>query len=283
MTATSTTRRLRAALLVGLACAVAGGAMVGCRGDRSNKPPRRFFPDMDHQPKYKAQTESSFFDEYLDEETGERCGRAQRLPVAGTVAFGKTPFAGEIMGVDFAQRDEYLRDDDAWAEGRTYQFEESGAPRVNENGQHAFAWVEEMPSVYTPEMIDLGHKKYDIYCLPCHSATGDGKGLVGVRWSYTLPNFHDDTYQRGGAKGQDGYIFHIIRNGVANVGGPYPLKMPAYARNLTLEETWAIVAYIRVLQETRRATPEDLPEAQRLELERRRTGAPTATSSEAMP
>ncbi len=49
-----------------LACLLALGAIAtlplgGCRGDRTDKPPRQFFPDMDDQPKKKAQSETEFF------------------------------------------------------------------------------------------------------------------------------------------------------------------------------------------------------------------------------
>ena len=266
------TRRDTLTLALTAAClaGVAVTTMLGCRGDRSNKPPRQFFPDMDDQPKYKAQTESDFIED----------GRSQRLPVAGTVAFGRTTHAANVQGIDFADRAEFLRDDDAWGEGRVYRLAPNGAVELNEDGQPAFEWVETMPLTVTRELIDLGHKQYDIYCLPCHGATGIGDGLVGVRWSYALPSFHADLYKPGAEKGQDGYIFHTIRNGVANVGGPYPLKMPGYARKLTIEESWAIVAYVRVLQETRQGELSDLPESQRIGLERTRTGAATPSDSE---
>ncbi|MEM1423364.1 MAG: cytochrome c [Planctomycetota bacterium] len=262
-----TRRDMLALALVGACLAGAATTMPGCRGDRSDKPPRQFFPDMDHQPKVKPQTESSFFED----------GRAQRLPVAGTIAFGRAPMVNEVMGVDFADRGEFLREDDAYAEGRVYRVAPNGAVEMNADGQPAFEWVEMMPTPVTRELIDLGQKQYNIYCLPCHGGTGIGDGIVGTKWSYALPNFHADIYQPGADKGQDGYIFHVIRNGVANVGGPYPLKMPGYARKLTLEETWAVVAYFRVLQARNQGTLDDLPESQRINLERTRTGAATPT------
>ena len=46
-------------ILAGLA--LAGGLLSGCRGDRSDKPPRQFFPDLDDSPKFKPQTKSEFF------------------------------------------------------------------------------------------------------------------------------------------------------------------------------------------------------------------------------
>ena len=51
------------------------------RGSSSEKPPVHVVPDMDNQPKYKAQSESKFFD---DQST-------MRLPVPGTVAQNAFP------------------------------------------------------------------------------------------------------------------------------------------------------------------------------------------------
>ncbi len=53
--------------------------LLGCRGRVSDKPPIHLNPDMDNQPKYKAQAESKFFKD----------GAAMRSPVPGTVARGE--------------------------------------------------------------------------------------------------------------------------------------------------------------------------------------------------
>ena len=50
-------------------------AVAGFRGQKSGKPPIEIFPDMDQQPKVKAQVPSNFFAD----------DRGNRLPVAGTV------------------------------------------------------------------------------------------------------------------------------------------------------------------------------------------------------
>ena len=53
--------------------------MIGCyRGSPSEDPPIHLNPNMDHQPKYKAQAESDFFKD----------GATMRMPVPGTVARG---------------------------------------------------------------------------------------------------------------------------------------------------------------------------------------------------
>lgn len=261
--------RVKTSRLVLAGALVSVAALAGCRGDVSDNRPRQFLPDLDDQPKYKAQVESTFFDAYVTED-GQRVGRAGRLPVFGTVAFGAEPYIDQVAGIDFSNREEYLRPDDGVATGKRMLTDGSGQLSIGENGQPLFEYLQTIPVPVTRELIELGEKKYNINCLPCHGGTGEGNGLVGRRWAYALPNFHDAKYQPGGELGQDGYLFHVIRNGVPNPGGAWELKMPSYGRKLTIEETWAIVSYFRALQLHRKASPDVLPESMRLELERKR-------------
>lgn len=263
-------RRIATHIAIGaLACLTLAG--VGCRGEFSEEAPRQFFPDMDDQPKYKPQGTSRFFAEFTGED-GYSYGRNQRLPVAGTVAYGKhtSPLA-TFSGTDFGQRSALLQDDDRVHLGK------------NADG----SWVERIPaSVASTEeefakLYDLGRTNYNIYCLPCHSATGNGLGLVGVRWAYPVPSYHQDQYRFGGEKGQDGYLFHVIRNGVPKVGGTYEYAMPGYGRKINHEESWAIVYYMRALQRNQAGSLDDLPKQQRDELNRRagNTGGEAEVSS----
>lgn len=258
-----------------LAIALAAVVLCGCRGERTNKPPRQFFPDLDNQPKYKAQEQSEFFED----------GRAMREPVAGTVPFGAKGFAVSFEGIDFARRWEYLKDDRRVFEGKEQVLDADNKPVREADGTIRERYVDNIPMEITPELLALGEKKYNIYCIVCHSETGDGKGTVGNRWSYPLPSFHAEQYRYGGEKGQDGYLFHTIRYGVPNVGEavPYPLKMPAYASKVSEKEAWAIVAHIRALQRSR-ATPIDaIPERERMELERSRGVKPSADAGAVTP
>src|SRR5690606_25558390 len=66
------------AALAGLAAVLGAG---GCRGERSDHPPRQFFPDMDDQQRWNPQSQSPFFAD----------GRTMRPRVEGAVAFGRAP------------------------------------------------------------------------------------------------------------------------------------------------------------------------------------------------
>jgi mono/diheme cytochrome c family protein len=64
---------VRATLLI-----AASVVLTGCMGMTSRQPPIEVWPDMDRQPKYRAQQESRFFSDK----------RSSRIPVPGTVARG---------------------------------------------------------------------------------------------------------------------------------------------------------------------------------------------------
>ena len=220
------------------------GLLSGCRGERSDAPPRQFFPDMDDQPRWYAQGQSEF---YTD-------GRMMRPRVSGTVAFGRHDTLPEDAWADEwrQEREDLLRESDEVYRG------------VDDEG----GYVAMMPVALDRELLEEGQKNFNIYCATCHGYVGDGNGTVGVKWSYPMPSFHSEQYQRGGEKGQDGYLWWTALNGVYNEAGDQ--KMPGYAHALTEHEAWAVVAYLRALQASQRSTIETVPEAEREQLLRRR-------------
>jgi S-disulfanyl-L-cysteine oxidoreductase SoxD len=95
--------------------------------------------------------------------------------------------------------------------------------------------------------VDMGHRLFSIYCVPCHGKSGTGDGLVGAKLVMPPANLTptNDIHSWDPKKDNqytDGYIFGHI-----TFGGPV---MPVYAIDLSPTERWEIVNYIRaVLQE----------------------------------
>ncbi len=207
--------------------------MGGCRGDRTDAPPRQFFPDMDYQPKFKAQSESKFFED----------GHSQRLPVEGTVAFGSDGLipqgAGQWVEMKNKDRDDMLKAD------KTYYF----GLVAGSTDQDPPAYVEWMPVEVNKELIMRGMERYNIYCAACHGYDGLGNdsGLVGRMMNVRPVNLLDNKYRdRSGEFGADGYLFHIIRDGLWAPDGSN--RMPSYKHAIDEQDAWAIVSYIRTLQ-----------------------------------
>ena len=112
---------------------------------------------------------------------------------------------------------------------------------------------EEMPFPVTKEVLERGRERYDIYCAPCHSRTGDGNGFVPSRgFARKPPSYHIPRLQ----KAPVGYFFDVMSNGFG--------IMPDYASQITPQDRWNIVAYIRALQLSQNATTADVPEGQKI-------------------
>jgi mono/diheme cytochrome c family protein len=103
--------------------------------------------------------------------------------------------------------------------------------------------------------MNRGQDRFTIYCTPCHGQTGVGNGIVIKRGFMVPPNFHDERL----VTMPDGQIFNAISNGVR--------LMPSYGKQIPVEDCWAIVAYIRALQRSQRATLSDVPESERAQLQ----------------
>ncbi len=80
-----------------------------------------------------------------------------------------------------------------------------------------------------------GKVLYERYCQHCHGATGAGDGTVGVVYK-GVPNYKADAYKTL----NDGHIFHVITHGKG--------RMWPHGSQVTPEERWKIVHYVRQLQ-----------------------------------
>jgi mono/diheme cytochrome c family protein len=130
-------------------------------------------------------------------------------------------------------------------------------------GKNGAMVVSEMPFPVTKEVLDRGQERYNIFCRPCHDATGSGNGMV-VQRGYPKPStYHSDRLR----KAEAGYFFDVISNGFG--------RMPDYRAQITPRDRWNIVAYIRALQLSQHAAAADLPEADRAKI-----GKPAAATGQ---
>jgi hypothetical protein len=110
-----------------------------------------------------------------------------------------------------------------------------------------------MPVPVTKEVLDRGRERFNIFCAPCHSRVGDGKGFVPSRgFSRMPPSFHIVRLQ----KAPVGYFYDVITNGFG--------IMPDYASQIPVRDRWDIVAYVRALQLSQNATMADVPAGQKV-------------------
>src|SRR5689334_1516279 len=110
-------------------------------------------------------------------------------------------------------------------------------------------FVEVLPVDVNVQLLDRGQQRFNINCSPCHGAQGDGNGITKkIGAMGVVANLHDKRI----VELPDGELFYVISNGRNNMG--------AYGPTVTVEDRWAIVAYLRALQLTRLGMIEDLPQ-----------------------
>jgi cytochrome c5 len=209
--------------------------VVGFRGQKSQKPPIEVFPDMDHQPKVKAQVESNF---YAD-------NRGARKPIDGTVPLGYAmPQHKAIDGSTGESESPYK------------QVHYSSSNSYQDTGKMASNWGTGIPYDVTPEFIARGQERFTISCQVCHGATAAGNGIAGKYGLVGIANLHQDRIRQMA----DGEIFNTITHGKNTMMG--------YGDRIQVKDRWAIVAYVRALQKSQGgATINDVPTSERAKLE----------------
>ena len=150
--------------------------LISCNGWRSKKPPIHLNPNMDFQPKNKAQSQSL----------------EQPLNVV--------PWGNEESFVEESERSQYLQSDTILYDGKT------------KNDQ----WVKKIPITVNHALVDRGQNRYNIYCTPCHGLDGSGNAAVTQRgwikpaayWDSRIVNYTDgELYDivKNGIRSMPGY------------------------------------------------------------------------------
>jgi cytochrome c5 len=209
--------------------------VAGFRGQKFEKPPIEIFPDMDHQPKVKAQVPSDFYSD----------GRGNREPVVGTVPMGyQMPLHKPVDGSTGESASPYT--DIRFSSGVSY----------TDTGKMGTQWGTGLPMEVTPEFIARGQERYNISCQVCHGAAGDGAGIAGKYGLVAIANLHQQRIRDMA----DGEIYNTITHGKNTMMG--------YGDRIQVKDRWAIVAYIRALQKSQGgATINDVPSEERAKLE----------------
>ncbi len=104
-----------------------------------------------------------------------------------------------------------------------------------------------MPFPVTMEVLKRGQERFNIYCTPCHSRVGNGLGEIVQRGYKPAANLHDQVRLSQPIS----HYFYVMSHGYG--------AMPDYSAQLAPADRWAVAAYIRALQLSQAATPQDVP------------------------
>ncbi len=114
------------------------------------------------------------------------------------------------------------------------------------------------PFPVTARVVERGQDRFNVFCSPCHGRLANGDGMIVRRGFPAPPSFLVDSMRAQPA----GFFFDVITNGFG--------RMYSYAPSVPVRDRWAIVAYIRALQLSRRVPVAELTakEQQRLREEK---------------
>lgn len=174
---------------------------------------------MDWQEKYKPQSKNSFFEDLRDD----------RPPVPGAIPRGN---ALSLKNVFDPQ----------------YQYLPALSPSFYSGKDKANQFIKEFPLDVSHELIELGQKKYNIFCINCHGASGDGNGITKKYGMISTASYHDERL----INMPIGEIYSTIVSGKG--------QMNTYADKLNPKERWAVILYIRALQKAQNATLNEVPQ-----------------------
>jgi len=96
-------------------------------------------------------------------------------------------------------------------------------------------------------LLARGRTQFEVFCAPCHDRAGDGRGIVSTRGAWLAVNLHEERV----VQMTDGELFNVATFGRRT--------MPGYRFQISADDRWAIVAYIRALQRATQGTLEDVP------------------------
>jgi mono/diheme cytochrome c family protein len=114
--------------------------------------------------------------------------------------------------------------------------------------------LERAPIAPTAALLARGRARFNVICAACHGLLGDGESQVATNMSRRRPpspHAYRDV--------ADGHIYRVVTNGFG--------LMPSYAAEISVDDRWAIVAYVRALQLSQHAALEQVPPDARRKLE----------------
>jgi cytochrome c553 len=114
--------------------------------------------------------------------------------------------------------------------------------------------VDKFPFPITRADLERGRERFNVYCTPCHDYTGSGRGMIVERGFPQPPSYHIQRLRDAAV----GHFYEVITNGFG--------AMYSYAARVEPADRWRIAAYIRVLQLSRNAKIDDVPQSEREKL-----------------
>jgi mono/diheme cytochrome c family protein len=170
-------------------------------------------------------------------------GNSARAPISGTVA-EEMPAANDYWSTG-------KWDDNHWGDGIPVHDGVDGG----------------RPLQIDATNMARGRERYNISCAVCHGAAGDGKGITSMYGLNGAANYHVDRLRQQ----NDGQLFDTITNGHG--------QMLGYGYNITIDDRWRILMYIRALQRSQYAAYADASTDEQAQLDKLKTPPPAPAAA----
>jgi mono/diheme cytochrome c family protein len=219
------------------------------RVQRTTSPRISFVQDMGTQPKFREQQTNELFAD----------GRADRPQVTGTIPRGTEKLS--------------LLEDDHYSRGYVIT-----GPAAAADKPPQVKFFDGFPKQVKvdDDLIRRGQARFNIYCTACHGWDGSGHGPVRERASEIHQEWAVANLTSAGVRARpEGHIFNTITNGFRS--------MPSYSSQIPVEDRWAILAYVRVLQASQPVAPEPVAPPTQAQAQPQATPAAGAGAPAAVP
>lgn len=206
-------------------------SLAGLRGSKFTSPPLQFIPDMKEQPKLITQHQNGVF----------RDGTGDHPMIPGTIPVG------------------YISNGSYYQTGATNLSTESAFTEnidYRNTGTIKGTYGSGLPVPANPTFLKRGEDRYNIHCAICHDKSGSGNGVAKKMGLITIASLLDERIKLQ----PDGQIFSTITHGKNTMG--------AYGPQLGIDDRWAVVAHVRVLQATHAIKLSEVPEDVRNEIKK---------------
>jgi mono/diheme cytochrome c family protein len=102
------------------------------------------------------------------------------------------------------------------------------------------------PLPVTASVLERGRTLFDLHCAVCHDRLGTGQAWLDSTYKAQPTDLQSSTVRDA----SDGYLYWVISRGFAS--------MPAYAADISPDDRWAVIRYVRALQRSQDAPVRDV-------------------------
>ncbi len=197
-------------------------ALTGCTSD-PNSPGLEYMPDMYRSPAVEAYVDYGQDPYYFDNDTvvAQRNTQSAKLPPEGTIPFSSDPAKARF----------------------NFPY-----PYPNTPEGYELAGVEvKSPIPMTAETVEKGKVLYTKFCLHCHGDKGMGDGKVVSVGNHPPPQAYNGPLKEL----PEGKMFHTLTHGKGMMG--------SHASQMTKEERWLVIQYVKYLQAGEKMPGEVVP------------------------